>query len=131
MSFIVDIKAKSLIVTNYGIEFDSPGANWIALNPQIGKEMGWHFDANGLFRWIDNVGEVMAESIWWIDGYPIYNLNHLEAEVGTGWIAAISEMALNMIKENFRKLNRVSLIERSFYEEGRKAEKTATKLNQI
>jgi hypothetical protein len=60
--------STSLVVRNIACGFETPGDGWIALHPWIGRELGWHLDGSGLFRWLDDNGNRMVETIWWVDG---------------------------------------------------------------
>jgi hypothetical protein len=53
---------------------------------------------DGLFRWIDDAGTVMVESIWWEDGFPSAARN-FEDEVGYGWLVVASASAWKVLAE--------------------------------
>lgn len=58
----------SLVVRHLSYGFDSPGDDWIALNPVVGRRLGWKPAVDGLFRWLNEQGEMMVETVWWVDG---------------------------------------------------------------
>src|SRR5262249_55545023 len=59
---------SSLVLRHIAHIYDSPGKNWLALHPTIGFHLGWSLAEDGLFRWVNNAGQTMVESIWWTDG---------------------------------------------------------------
>ena len=97
---------------------DSPGGGWLALNPVVAFRLGWSIADDGIFRWVNDQGHVMVESIWWMDGRPVLlNDGLAEDEVGEGWLVLASECALDQIEEAFGPAVRKSAVIRR-YEEG-------------
>lgn len=80
----------SIIVRNEAYRFDTPGGSWLALNPKLAEHLGWRLAPDGLFRWVDADGNVMAESIWWQDGFPGQRPPLFHDEVGEGWLVRVS-----------------------------------------
>ena len=81
---------------------DSPGRKWLALNPAVGFRLGWSIADGGMFRWVDDQGRVMVESMWWMDGRPTLVDDGLEEdEVGEGWLVLASESASRQIEKAF------------------------------
>lgn len=78
------------VVLQHGYQFDTPGKRWLALNPAVGRKLGWIPASQGLFRWLDSVGDTMAESIWWEDGNPDLWPPQFEDEVACGWLIRVS-----------------------------------------
>jgi len=64
----VDATPTPLILHHIAYGYDSHGADWLALNPDVGYLIGWKLANDGLFRWVDNEEQVMVESVWWVDG---------------------------------------------------------------
>jgi hypothetical protein len=66
----VDIQSDegNLIVQNISYYTETGCVKWLALNPDIGRELGWTFTSEGLFQWRDDDGNILAESLWWTDG---------------------------------------------------------------
>ena len=58
----------TLIIRNAALGYYSPGADWLAINPVLGRNLGWTLATDGMFRWVDSDGVTMVESIWWVDG---------------------------------------------------------------
>jgi len=103
---------KQWIICQSAYDLETPGKNWIAFNPKIAMDLGWHYSDRGNFRWIDKNGNVAVESIWWTDG----NINrHEESEYcssGEGWIVLASYEAYKMISEKSKHINRGGLVRR-------------------
>ncbi len=79
----------ALITKHFAHGYDSPGADWLAINPGIARGLGWQPSDEGLFRWVDASGQVMVESRWWIEGMKYFQL-HADEEVGEGWLVVAS-----------------------------------------
>ena len=102
-----------LVVAHDGFEFETPGANWLALNPTVGLALGWYPIREGWFRWANEEGVPVAESIWWSDG-PIDLANeHLYVEVGEGWLVVITEQGFQEITKWTRDISRGGIAWRS------------------
>ena len=111
-----EILAMSLRHTAFWL--DSPGADWLALNPVVAFRLGWSIADDGMFRWVNDEGHIMVESIWWMDGRPMLLADGLpEDEVGEGWLVLASECALEQIEEAFGSIPRRSAVVRR-YEKG-------------
>lgn len=93
-------KAGGIAVYNAGYEFEEPGASWLALNPVIGRGMCWTPCSTGWFAWLDNRGEVVAESLWWMDGSTDRYDNEGDCEVARGWLVRVKETAFSQIRAN-------------------------------
>ena len=109
---------SALVLRHVADWTDSPGGGWLALNPAVGFRLGWSIADDGIFRWVNDQGHVMVESIWWLDGRPMLLDDGLvEDEVGEGWLVLASECALDQIEEAFGPAIRRSAVIRR-YEEG-------------
>src|SRR5258708_9737549 len=86
-----------LVLRHSSYGYDSPGADWLALNPVIGKQLGWHYSQDGLFRWVDANGNIMVESVWWKDGPMGWYRSYSREENGEGWMVIASQPAINQI----------------------------------
>lgn len=91
---------KELFIQNASYGYESQGQNWLALNPNIAYQLGWELDDSGLFRWINEEGKVMVESIWWADGV-IDQFRPTLDEVGEGWMVLASKEAINDIRSQY------------------------------
>jgi hypothetical protein len=88
------------------------------LNPTIGSRLGWSVAGDGLFRWVNNAGQTMVESIWWTDGLVGQAPPHFDDEVGEGWLVVASQVAWDTITSQLGTLKRMVHVERSFYDKG-------------
>jgi hypothetical protein len=113
-----DIATLPLVFRHSDYAYDSPGKNWLALNPTIGSRLGWSVAEEGLFRWVDNAGQTMVESIWWADGLVGQAPPHFDDEVGEGWLVVASQAAWDAITSQLGTLKRMIYVERSFYDKG-------------
>jgi hypothetical protein len=106
-----------LILRHLPYGYDSPGADWLALNPVIAKQLGWHYSQDGLFRWIDVNGNIMVESVWWKDGPIGWFRSYSREENGEGWIVIASQIAINQISSYYPLMKRQVMVERECYDE--------------
>ena len=108
----------SLALLNAPISIDSPGADWLAIDPLIASEMGWTQASTGLFRWIGPNGRIMVESIWWTNGLPtLRTLGSDKEAVSEGWVVLATQEALDALRSHFGSLFRVSLVHREITNE--------------
>lgn len=105
-----------LIIQNRAHEYDSRGSNWIALNPIIAYQLGWSLDDSGLFRWVDEDGKLMIESVWWVDGI-LDKFKPTFYEVGEGWLILASKDAIKAIKSQYGLIKRFINVERNYYDD--------------
>jgi hypothetical protein len=111
--------ADRLVVRHSGYGYESPGERWLALNPSIGRQLGWIPTDSGLFRWANDEGETMVESVWWADGLLARTHPLGDYVVGEGWLVLATEEALARIDEAYGALARVLVVERSWTSEER------------
>jgi hypothetical protein len=114
----VDAETQPLVVRHEAYGYESPGQNWLALNPSVAGQLEWNLAEGGLFRWADNDGQTMVESVWWADGLVGQSPPHLEDEVGEGWLVLASESAWEAIASLLPNLRRVLYVKRSYDHEG-------------
>ncbi len=108
--------------------FDSPGAWWLALNPLVARELGWSIDPEGRFRWRDGSGEVMAESIWWVDGPVTLSPPRHGDEVGEGWLVVATPKGWDMIRGWYGQISRHARLTRSWRSDGNAHTRSATQM---
>jgi hypothetical protein len=106
-----------LVLRHSAYGYDSPGSDWLALNPVIGKRLGWHYSQDGLFRWVDANGNIMVESVWWKDGTMGWYSSYSREENGEGWIVVASQAAINQISNYHLLMKRQVMVERELYDE--------------
>ncbi len=104
-----------MVIHHTGIVYDSPGDSWLALNPAIGEQLGWTLSEQGLFAWVDDNGDVMVESLWWVDGALAQcRRTASREEVGEGWLVLASEEAAKQLRVIFPEITRRQRVERDF-----------------
>jgi hypothetical protein len=102
-----------LLVVHDGFDIETPGASWLALNPAVGQELGWQPINDGWFRWADQKGNIVVESVWWGDG-PLHQCSErLHGEVGGGWLVLMTELGLKEVLQRFGHLTRGGVTWRS------------------
>lgn len=92
---------------------------WLAFNPFIAQVlMNWKHDPSGLFKWTDQNGKLMAESVWWQDGFC--ELFDSSGDVcGEGWIVVVTDEAIDNLITVMHPFKRLGLIIRCDKEEPR------------
>ncbi|MEJ1931060.1 hypothetical protein WDZ92_12440 [Nostoc sp. NIES-2111] len=108
--------------------FHQPGlkSNWIAINPRIARQLGWIPDRTKCFGWMDNNGEPMIESIYWIQGNTDMKPYHRESETGEGWFIVASKAGFEQIM-SLKNMGLISrLVERSQNHDGELMEANAS-----
>lgn len=102
-----------LVIACDGRYFETPGADWLAFNPAVGHALGWQPIPGGWFRWADQRGAPVVESVWWSDG-PLHQSNeHLHVEVGSGWLVLMTESGFTEVLKWVRHLSRGGVVRRS------------------
>ena len=121
-----NLETSGLVIFHSAYWIDTPGANWLALNPAVGVRLGWSIADDGTFRWLDEQGRTMAESIWWTDGHmKVFAEGLPDDEVGEGWLVLVSEPAIEQIQGAFGSLSRKSAVVRRYEKGSNYAEWTA------
>jgi hypothetical protein len=105
--------AADLVVRHQNLVFDSPGSGWLAFNPATARQLGWQHSPDGLFRWIDAVGNVLVESVWWADGPVGDRDSWSDQTVGRGWLVVASGDAVTQISTVFGPLRQRRLLTRT------------------
>ncbi len=96
------LESDEVILFNYCQTFDTRKM-WLAINPGICVEADWTLSDEGNFRWIDSSGNIMVESVYWIDGNCQNYERLLYSETGYGWFVVASRKALETIKSKVVK----------------------------
>jgi hypothetical protein len=102
-----------LVITNSDYFSEMPNSQWLALNPAVGRLLGWQPINDGWFQWANRSGVLVAESIWWRDGPAELFDEHVRAEVGRGWLVLVTETGVREIQEYFTNLSRGGVVWRS------------------
>ena len=101
-----------LVIAHDPHDWETPAEHWLALNPAVGKALGWHPIRGGWFRWADGRGVPVAESIWWSESHLDQFNQHLHEEVGEGWLVLITEPGVQEIAERAGSLTRGGIVRR-------------------
>lgn len=104
-----------LIIENRARGFLTPGSGWLALNPAIGRQLGWRSSHDGLLGWMNDDGTRMVHTVWWRQGHPDAG-HYRRDEVGEGWLVLASKEAVSILENKFGDLRRAIVIERSLEE---------------
>ncbi|WP_028305187.1 ATP-binding protein [Oceanospirillum maris] len=104
----------SLVIYGTGAYIDHGGLEWLALNPSIGFHLGWSVSDEGLFRWINENGDVMVESISWKDGPISRQPPKMDDLCSNGWLVVASVEAVKKLREFIGEASRVNAIVRSY-----------------
>ena len=111
--------AGQLVVRHSEYGYESPGEHWLALNPSVGRQLGWTPTDTGLFGWADSEGKTVVESVWWTDGLSSRTYPLGDYTVGDGWLVLATEEALTLISEAYGALARILVTKRSWTNEAR------------
>lgn len=77
-----------------------PKETWLAINPQLAEYMGLTYNENnGCFRWDDEHGEMVVESIFWQDGSIANQNTYRNSEAGHGWMVVITRAGMKVLLE--------------------------------
>ena len=117
---------RPLLIRNAAHGYYSPGADWIAFNPVIARNLGWSLATDGMFKWVDSDSLTMVESIWWVDGLIAFSASESSSEqVGEGWLVLASQPALEAIQHEFGPLTRHAIVGRQCYRSAELVERAA------
>jgi hypothetical protein len=73
--------------------------SFLALNPILAADIGWRPAQDGLFRWVNDTGELMAESIWWRQGIMAHNgFVGMDAAASEGWLVIVSAAGIAPVR---------------------------------
>jgi hypothetical protein len=114
-----------LVLRHLPLGTPTPGEDWLALNPEVGRQLRWKLAGEGLFRWIDASGQTMVESLWWNDGDFSSDTGHSGEQVGEGWLVLAKQDAFMQLRRQYEPLKRVAVLERSYQEDGREPRQAA------
>jgi hypothetical protein len=104
---------RELVIAHNGYNYQMEKANWLALNPRVGFDLGWKPVDKGLFSWKDKNDNLVVESIYWQDGNFDFNNPYEHVEVGYGWIVLITEDGYHEIRRHYGVISRGGVIKRS------------------
>lgn len=73
----------------------NPKENWLAVNPLLAEDLGLHLNTqSGNFRWDNDQGETVVESVYWQEADPSNKSGHHNSEAGFGWLVLITKEGL-------------------------------------
>lgn len=107
-----------VIISDHRFDRFDIKSNWIAINPDLARHLGWEAEPTKLFAWKNSKGELMAESIYWSNGNIQMNPRK-DAEVGEGWFVVVSENAYEQINSIEQKLFLQKKLVRTKYEDSK------------
>lgn len=107
------VREPSLVIYGAPHTTDLGSSEWLALNPIIGVELGWSYDNQGCFRWVNDSGEVMVESIYWKDG-PISRMPpKFDNVCSNGWLVVATAEAMESIQQLTGEIIKMNVVVRS------------------
>ena len=114
-----DSVGSAIVIRNDAYAYDSMGAEWLAFNPQLARQLGWTFADDGMFKWVDFQGCTMVESLWWIDALVASRSREsATGDAGEGWIVLASTSALEVLRQVLGALSKTSVVVRRSSENG-------------
>ncbi|MEK6686092.1 MAG: ATP-binding protein [Pseudomonadota bacterium] len=103
----------SLVVRGYSRQELIGASQWLAFNPAIAIQLGWHLHKDGIFRWVDVDGQIMVESRWWQDGPMDRQPPRTREITGEGWLVIASTKAQAIIQNNISPLSILRAVKRN------------------
>lgn len=102
-----------LVIMNDPFDHETPGSSWLALNPVVGEALGWLHVPGRWFRWVNQAGDLVAESLWWSDGPLQHFSEHMHVEVGGGWLVLVTRSGFEQVKAWTTDLSRGGVVRRN------------------
>jgi hypothetical protein len=88
--------------------------SFLALNPILAADIGWQPAQDGLFRWVNDEGALMAESIWWRQGLMAHNeFVGMDATASEGWLVIVSDAGIAPVQTRLAQYDRARAARRS------------------
>jgi hypothetical protein len=107
------------VIAHFGGGYETPGDGWLALNPSLGRYLGWCPARDGLLAW-ERDGEMMVETLWWNDGLVEQSMPYYrKSEVGEGWLVVASPQAVEQLVAHFESVKRVISVTREIIDNRR------------
>ncbi len=123
---LLDRTPIPLVICHLALGTPTRGEDWLALNPEVGRQLGWKPADEGLFRWVDTDGQTMVESLWWNVGDFSSDTGHSDEQVGEGWLVLAKQDAFMQLCRQYQPLKRVAVLERRYQKDGREPRQAAT-----
>jgi hypothetical protein len=106
-------RLPSLVVHGYPRQELVGASEWLAFNPAVAIQLGWYLHKDGVFRWVDEDGQIMVESRWWQDGPMDRQPPRTREVTGEGWLVVASTKAQAIIQNNISSLGILRAVKRS------------------
>ncbi|GGA95889.1 hypothetical protein [Mucilaginibacter rubeus] len=100
------LEGKGICIYN-DVKTTNSKDQWIAVNPHLAHDMGLTYNPSiGCFRWDDKNGNMVIESLYWMEGDSLNKNSHHHSETGQGWVVLITEEGYSEMSKilNGRKL---------------------------
>ena len=105
---------KRLVIESSPL-IEGTGSPFLALHPDVARQMGWRPQGNGLLAWVDQTGQTVVESRWWQDG-PVSILNlYSDVEIADGWYVVMAPRAVADLENQLGLLSRAIHAQRSVF----------------
>lgn len=92
---------------------ENPAGEWVALDPALALSLDWSLAPDGMFRWRNAGGRLMAETAWWQDGPAGMRGRLSEDCVGEGWLVLATPDALAALSARTGEVVRVTSVTRT------------------
>jgi hypothetical protein len=102
----------SLVVRGHPRQEQLGASEWLAFNPVIAIQLGWYLSEDGIFRWVDEQGNIMVESRWWQDGPMDRQPPRTREITGEGWLVVASTEAQMILRQNIGHLAIIRAVSR-------------------
>ena len=90
----------SCVVLHSGAAYDTPGDEWMALDPVMARRLGWKRAEGGLFAW-EMGGTAKGKSVWWSDGVVEQSMEFWKkCEVAEGWLVVVADEAVSELERD-------------------------------
>jgi hypothetical protein len=103
----------SLVVRGHSRQELLGASEWLAFNPAIAIRLGWFLSDDGIFRWVDEKGQIMVESRRWQDGPMDRQPPRTHEITGEGWLVVASIEAQARIQDNISPLGIIKAVRRN------------------
>jgi hypothetical protein len=104
----------------FPVRYSTMKGPWLALNPWIGKQLGWRQHPGGVARWAGPDGELRLETIVWLDGLVDAPPADFDNEAGAGSYVVATPDAIAEIEDLFGPHLAVEIIERTALDDGKR-----------
>jgi len=108
---------SSCVIHHFDYGYISQCGEWLAFNPYIARNLSWIFSTEGLFRWVNQAGEIMVESVWWTDS-TLAHSDRISEEVGEGWLVLASPEGWSVLEKSILAPVKQIMVERQYFVDG-------------